>query len=49
MVRPRFLVVFPAAAAVLPAQSTILDVVDGETLYQGGSLVSFSSELERED
>ncbi len=36
-------------AAPLLAQSTVLDVVDGETLYFGGNLLSLSSELERED
>jgi hypothetical protein len=35
-------------AAGLRAQA-VLDVVDGETLYEGGHLVSFSSELVREE
>ena len=36
------------AAVGLPAQG-ILDVVDGETLYLGGSLLSFGNEYEREE
>ena len=35
-------------AASLTAQR-VLDVVDGETLYEGGHLVSWSTELEREE
>lgn len=35
--------------APLLAQGTVLDVVDGETLYEGGHLVSLSTELEREE
>ena len=37
------------AALVLPAQGRVLDVIDGETLYEGGSLVSFSVGLERQE
>jgi hypothetical protein len=37
------------AAIVLPAQGRVLDVIDGETLYEGGSLVSFSVGLERQE
>lgn len=36
-------------AALARAQGSVLDVVDGETLYAGGSLVSLASELEREE
>lgn len=37
------------AMAPLSAQGTVLDVVDGETLYEGGHLLSLGTELERED
>ncbi|HEX5053584.1 MAG TPA: transporter [Planctomycetota bacterium] len=37
------------AAAPLLAQGRVLDVVDGETLYEGGFLVAISSELQREE
>jgi hypothetical protein len=33
----------------LAAQGSVLDVVDGETLYEGGHLLSFATEFERED
>lgn len=42
---PLWLVVY---AAGLPAQA-VLDVVDGETLYEGGNLLSFSHGLQREE
>lgn len=42
---PLWLLLFGAG---LPAQA-VLDVVDGETLYEGGHLVSFGNELQREE
>lgn len=38
-----------ATAAPARAQEPVLDVLDGETLYDGGSLVSLGSELQREE
>jgi hypothetical protein len=40
---------FVLAGAPLLAQGTVLDVVDGETLYQGGNLLCLSTELDREE
>jgi ABC-type molybdate transport system permease subunit len=48
MVR-RWLALVPVAAGVLPAQNQVLDVVDGETLYRGGWLVSTSIDIDREE
>ncbi|MBL9077142.1 MAG: transporter [Planctomycetes bacterium] len=45
---PRSALVLFAAAAVLPAQN-VLDDLDGETLYDGGNLISVSHELDREE
>src|SRR5262245_26204491 len=38
-----------ALAAVLPAQGAILDVLDGETLYDGGFLFSLGQEWQRRE
>jgi hypothetical protein len=46
---PRGLGVLAVIAAALPAQGSALDVVDGETLYEGGRLLSFGVEIDRED
>jgi hypothetical protein len=45
----RWLALVPVAAGVLPAQNQVLDVVDGETLYRGGWLVSTSIDIDREE
>jgi hypothetical protein len=43
------LAVLPFCALALPAQNQVLDVVDGETLYRGGWLVSTSIDVDREE
>lgn len=45
----RVAVILPLGALALPAQNQVLDVVDGETLYKGGALVSVSYDVDREE
>lgn len=45
----RWLASVPVLVGVLPAQNQVLDVVDGETLYRGGWLVSTSVDVDREE
>lgn len=48
--RRRIVLLLPLAlAAVGRAQGPVLDVVDGETLYEGGHLLTVGTELEREE
>lgn len=47
--RRHFAACLPLCAAAVPAQNQVLDVVDGETLYRGGWLVSSSIDLDREE
>ncbi len=45
----RRLLTIVGCAAALPAQGAILDVLDGETLYDGGGLVTLGQQWERRD
>ncbi len=45
--RARVPLLFLLLAAVLPAQGAVLDVLDGETLYENGFLLTLGHELER--
>jgi hypothetical protein len=45
----RFAAVLSLAAIVVRGQGRVLDVIDGETLYEGGSLATFSVGLERQE
>ncbi|MBM3961303.1 MAG: transporter [Planctomycetes bacterium] len=49
LTRVLLLPLLPGFAAGLSAQNQVLDVVDGETLYRGGWLVSTSFDVDREE